>query len=197
MATLDPNALDVPAEGEALRRLGHGLVPVALSATPGQPTVRVWAVTDYDVAKTVLDSKDFAKSPETWDAYPEQLPESFPLLQVITAPLLSNDGSDHRRLRSLIGKAFTARRVETLRGRVQEIAHELLDAMPTGESVDLRRHYARPLPIRVISELFGLDDPYDTERLADACDALLDSNVTEEQAGTAHTVIHEVITNLI
>ncbi|MEU9228962.1 cytochrome P450 [Streptomyces massasporeus] len=154
-------------------------------------------MTDHNIAKTILDSQDFAKSPEAWDAYPDQLPESFPLLQVITAPLLSNDGSDHRRLRSLIGKAFTARRVEALRGRVEEIAHELLDAMPTGQSVDLRRHYARPLPIRVISELFGLDAPHDRERLADACDALLDSNVTAEQASTAHRVLHEVITSLI
>ncbi|EFL29510.1 cytochrome P450 hydroxylase [Streptomyces viridochromogenes DSM 40736] len=197
VATLDPNALDVPAEGEALRRLGHGLVPVALPGAPGQPTVRAWAVTDHDVAKAILDSKDFAKSPEAWEAYPEQLPEPFPLLQVITAPLLSNDGSDHRRLRSLISKAFTARRVDALRGRVEEIAQELLVDIPTSERVDLRRHYARPLPIRVISELFGLKDLGDRERLADACDALLDSHVTKEQAGTAHTVIHEVISGLI
>lgn len=197
VATLDPHALDVPTEGEALRRLGHGLAPVALPGAPGQPTVRAWAVTDHDVARAILGSQNFAKTPDAWDAYPDQLPEPFPLLPVITAPLLSNDGADHGRLRSLIGKAFTARRVEALRGRVEEIAYELLAAMPTSKTVDLRQHYARPLPIRVISELFGLEDLYDRERLADACDALLDSHVTKEQVGAAQGVIHEVITALI
>ncbi|MFB7976844.1 cytochrome P450 family protein [Streptomyces vinaceus] len=73
------------------------------------------------------------------------------------------DGADHRRLRSLVGNAFTARQVERLRPRVEELTAELLDdlALAAAEApdgvVDLRSRFALPLPMGVICELLGVD----------------------------------------
>jgi hypothetical protein len=48
--------------------------------------------------------------------------------------MLNKDGDDHRRLRRLVTAAFTPRMVEQLRPRIEEIAHELIDAVaPRGE----------------------------------------------------------------
>lgn len=72
------------------------------------------------------------------------------------------DDADHRRLRSLVGKAFTARQVERVRPRVEELTTELLDDLeraaaqsPDG-TADLRTHFALPLPMSVICELLGV-----------------------------------------
>lgn len=67
------------------------------------------------------------------------------------------------RLRSLVGKAFTARQVERLRPRIEELTAGLLDdlgraAAETPDGVaDLYAHFALPLPMNVICELLGVD----------------------------------------
>jgi len=62
----------------------------------------------------------------------------------------------HGRLRRLVSKAFTARRIERLRPRVTEITASLLDAMPDRGEADLLQAFAFPLPITVICELLGV-----------------------------------------
>ena len=51
--------------------------------------------------------------------------------------MLNRDGDDHRRLRRLVTKAFTPKRVEQLRPRIQAIADELLDAVEPHGEMDL------------------------------------------------------------
>ncbi|WP_433425036.1 hypothetical protein ACQP1V_19480 [Microtetraspora malaysiensis] len=68
-------------------------------------------------------------------------------------------GEDHRRLRRLISTTFTPRRVQAMRPRVERITRELLDQLAgssPGTVSDLRETFTYPLPMRVISELFGL-----------------------------------------
>jgi cytochrome P450 len=70
--------------------------------------------------------------------------------------MLNCDPPDHERLRRLVNKAFTARRVERLRPRIASIAAELLDGMSARREVDLLASFAFPLPITVICELLGI-----------------------------------------
>ncbi|MGG2461128.1 cytochrome P450 family protein [Streptomyces sp. RGM 3693] len=72
--------------------------------------------------------------------------------------MLDADPPHHTRLRKLVAKEFTSRRVEALRPRVQRITDELLDAMlaaPDGRA-DLIEALAFPLPMTVICELLGV-----------------------------------------
>ena len=73
--------------------------------------------------------------------------------------MLAVDPPDHTRYRTLVTRAFSARAVAALRGRVEEIAEELLDAMATRAastgSVDLVADYASLLPATVIAEMLG------------------------------------------
>jgi cytochrome P450 len=63
---------------------------------------------------------------------------------------------EHTRLRTLVAKAFTQRRVEQLRPRIRELAEGLVDALVAhGPPVDLVEHFALPLPVAVICELLG------------------------------------------
>ncbi|MFE2869652.1 cytochrome P450 [Embleya sp. NPDC059259] len=76
--------------------------------------------------------------------------------------LMSLDPPEHTRLRSLVGGAFGARRVERLRSRAQEVAEELLDRIVESKqpSVDLMERFAIPLPTTVNCELLGVPDEY-------------------------------------
>ncbi|MGW8557581.1 cytochrome P450 family protein [Streptomyces tubercidicus] len=72
--------------------------------------------------------------------------------------MLDSDPPQHTRLRKLVAKEFTARRVEALRPRVQQITDELLETMlaaPEGRA-DLVEALAFPLPMTVICELLGV-----------------------------------------
>ncbi|WP_197361253.1 cytochrome P450 family protein, partial [Streptomyces clavuligerus] len=70
--------------------------------------------------------------------------------------LLESDPPDHTRLRRLIAREFTARRVEQLAPRIERITAELLDALPPTGRGDLIESLAFPLPITVICELLGV-----------------------------------------
>lgn len=70
--------------------------------------------------------------------------------------LLMIDGARHRRLRGLVSKAFTPRRVEALQPRLVALVDEAVDRLATGDDVDLVRDLAQPLPSVVIAELLGV-----------------------------------------
>ena len=70
--------------------------------------------------------------------------------------MLNSDPPDHQRLRKLVNKAFTARRVEQLRPRITAITAGLLADMSTRREVDLLTAFAFPLPVTVICELLGV-----------------------------------------
>ncbi|MEH7321086.1 cytochrome P450 [Priestia megaterium] len=76
----------------------------------------------------------------------------------LTESMNAVDDPDHRRLRTLVSKAFTPRYMEGLRPRVQQIADELLDGVQTQGKMDIVKDYAYPLPINVISEMVGVPE---------------------------------------
>lgn len=68
------------------------------------------------------------------------------------------DPPDHARLRKPIARAFSTRRMEALRPRIERIANDLLDAWETEDEVDVIETFAYPLPITVICELMGVPE---------------------------------------
>jgi cytochrome P450 len=70
--------------------------------------------------------------------------------------MLQTDAPQHTRLRKLVAGEFTARRIESLRPRIQQLTDELLDAIAPLAGADLVESLARPLPIAVICELLGV-----------------------------------------
>jgi len=71
--------------------------------------------------------------------------------------LLSNEPPKHTRLRGLVGKAFTPRRVEGLRERVTAVVEATLDELGDRDTFDLVHDVAEPLPVILICELLGVD----------------------------------------
>ncbi|QKW05108.1 cytochrome P450 [Streptomyces sp. NA04227] len=95
------------------------------------------------------------------------------------------DPPDHSRLRRLLTKAFTRRRVEMLRPRVAQIAAELAENLASqGPGADLVATFSWPLPTRVICELLGV--PYeDREIFSRGADALMQGDTLPHAEFTA------------
>ena len=130
--------------------------PVWRTKLPDKRTA--WLVTRYEDVAGVLKDERFAKDPLNAQD-PEQRAER-PWVPGFLKPLEQNmldlDDPDHRRLRSLVSKAFTPRLIERLRGRIETICRELLDVMEREGRTELVRDYALPLPATVIAELLGI-----------------------------------------
>ncbi|HEY6313443.1 MAG TPA: hypothetical protein VIY52_21935 [Streptosporangiaceae bacterium] len=122
--------------------------PVARVIMPGG--MPAWLVTGYTEARAALTDPRLLKLPRGWR------PEPNSIMAAIELHMLNSDPPDHERLRKLVNKAFTARRVEQLRPRITAITAELLDDMSTRREVDLLTSFAFPLPITVICELLGV-----------------------------------------
>ncbi|HEY8373900.1 MAG TPA: cytochrome P450 [Pseudonocardiaceae bacterium] len=163
--------------------------PVVCTQT--QTGLRVWVVTRYEDARAVLTdprlSKDLRRRPYRIGTVPRdnvenQAPEEG---EILTAHLLNFDPPEHTRLRRLVSKEFTPRRVERLRPRVERISAELVAALAQRAReaadgvVDLLDGYAFPLPITVICELLGVpvEDRADFRAWSNA---LLDARPREE-----------------
>ena len=71
-------------------------------------------------------------------------------------PLVLLDDPDHRRVRSLMSKAFTPRAIEGMRERIEEITKYLLSQIRGKKRIDLVRHFIGPLPTQVILDMMGM-----------------------------------------
>ncbi|MFI8371776.1 cytochrome P450 [Streptomyces sp. NPDC085466] len=70
--------------------------------------------------------------------------------------LVNQDGDSHRRLRGLVGRAFTPRMLENLRPVIKQAAERLADEIAAKGEVDFFEAFADALPLTVMSELLGV-----------------------------------------
>jgi cytochrome P450 len=121
--------------------------------------LRAWLVTDFVHAKELLTDVRLSKSRKARAQLLAERSGHRPVAQdnvVISSHMLAADPPDHGRLRALVNRGFTARRVAALRDRIEEITAELLDAIPDDVEVDLLDSLAFPLAMAVIGELLGV-----------------------------------------
>lgn len=129
----------------------------------------LWLVTRHEDVHTMLRDRRIANSsgsvPGSGSNVRAQMLAQFGLpeeyIPYLVETILDADPPDHTRLRRLVSRAFTVRRVTELRPRVEQLARDLLDELPAHREngvVDLVEHFAYPLPITVICELVGVPE---------------------------------------
>ena len=121
--------------------------------------LKVWVVTRYaDVREALANPalhKDLRQAHALFERHSTTGGRSA-FGQEIAAHMLNSDPPDHTRLRRLVATAFTMRRVELLRPRIEEITEDLLTGFAGRDEVDLVDDFAFPLPVTVICELLGV-----------------------------------------
>ncbi|MEU6367823.1 cytochrome P450 [Streptomyces sp. NPDC046931] len=120
--------------------------------------VRAWLVTGYDAAHAALNDdrlgKNHDRGNDRWRARASIMPE--PQHSQLQAHLLHQDPPKHTRMRRLVTDAFTPRRIDGLRPRIQARADELVDALSETGPADLVTGFAAPFPFHVLAEVIGL-----------------------------------------
>ncbi|KAB8163025.1 cytochrome P450 [Streptomyces sp. 3MP-14] len=124
-----------------------------------QPPTRVrlphgddaWLATRHADVQTVLSDPRFSIAAGTDRDQPRMRDEAR-----VTGGLFSLDPPQHTRLRSIVGRHFSARSMEPIRSRVRDVANERLDAiLEAGQPADLLRQFAIPVPTTIICEILG------------------------------------------
>jgi cytochrome P450 len=118
--------------------------------------LHTWVVTRYADVVTVLQYFSAVRTPTPEQLTALGLSALVPLAEVLVRQMLFMDPSAHGRIRSLAAKAFTPRRVETLRSHIQDITDSLLDAVQARGRMDVIADLAYPLPAIVTAEMLGL-----------------------------------------
>ena len=119
-----------------------------------------WMVTRYDdirtLAKSGLLSRGKFESERLVGLSAEVCLAARPVMDGFNLEMMRRDPPAHTRLRGLVNKAFTARVIDQLRPRIQQIIDELLDAVDDAAYIDVIGDLAYPLPASVIMELLGV-----------------------------------------
>ncbi|NKY28445.1 cytochrome P450 [Nocardia gamkensis] len=148
---------DLGAETSRLRAEG----PLARIELLGVPA---WTVTQHTLARQLLVDTRLVKDINAWSLWQSgAVTRQWPLIGMIDAgrSMFTVDGAEHRRLRIKTTQALTKRRLDALRPTIERMTAELLDDLAEagreGAAADLKTVFAYPLPMRVISELMGVD----------------------------------------
>lgn len=128
------------------------------------PYLHAWIVTRYADVLTVLHDYSADRTPTPRQLTEMGLAELNPIAAVMVKQMLFLDAPAHTRLRGLASTAFTPRRVEILRGHIQEIADGLVDRVAAAGRMDVIAEFAAPLPAIVTAEMLGVPTE-DHERL--------------------------------
>ncbi|MDX3692126.1 cytochrome P450 [Streptomyces europaeiscabiei] len=196
---IDATGRDIHGEAARIREAG----PATRVVLPGPPIVEAWAVSSPELLKRLLtDSRVSKDARQHWPRFGAgEITPEWPLFTwVAVQNMFTAYGGDHKRLRALVSKAFTARRTAALQPRIEEITKELLDRVEEsfrrGEAVDLREAFCYPLPIQVISELFGLPE----ERgplLRELVDKIFDTSADPGEMTAAYERLYGVLGELV
>ncbi|WP_244501160.1 cytochrome P450 family protein [Streptomyces sp. TP-A0874] len=162
-----------------------------------------WAVSDHTLLRELLTDPRVSKDPnQHWPAWINgEITPEWPLFAwVAVKNMFTAYGADHKRLRKLVATAFTARRTERLRPRVEKIVGDLLDGLarvPRGETVDLREEYCYPIPIQVICELFGVAEGPTRDELRRLVDSIFNTSAKPEEVAATFEGMHRLLAELV
>jgi cytochrome P450 len=127
-----------------------------------------WLITRYeDVAFALRDrrfGKDFVGNMRRRYGGDDGMKE--PAIASLARTMLVLDPPDHTRLRGLVTKAFTARRVGDMRPRIQKIVDDQLDRVIDKGEMDVMRDLAHRLPVIVICDMLGIPEDHRAPFLA-------------------------------
>ena len=125
------------------------------------------------------DAAAILRDHERFSSLPPRTPFIEERLQIFgSAPrVVFSDPPVHTRLRRLVSRAFTPRRIRDLEPRIREIAKELLDKAAAKGEFEVMADLANPLPVMVIAEMLGVP-PEDYEMFKRLSDAVVESDNT-------------------
>jgi len=121
--------------------------------------LNLWFMSAYEDVAALLRDRRLGRAIDRDEAdLPPKNPKYAPFNKLSEHSMFDKEPPDHTRLRSLVHKVFTPRRVENMRIQIQAITDDLLDTAQPHGSMDLLEDFAVPLPVTVIAALLGVPE---------------------------------------
>lgn len=146
LPTLDYSVTDSPQQIYPQFREAQEIAPIALG--PIGPEIL-----SYEMARAVLRDPRFG-IPQGIHLSAHGI-TSGPLWDRVTRSILNMEGEEHRRLRTLVARAFTPRATARMHDAIHSVVNELLDGIQDAGRCEFVADVARPYPIPIICALFG------------------------------------------
>lgn len=121
--------------------------------------------TNAAATNAILRDRRFGREVPAELAQPHP-PHTAPFYAIENHSMLELEPPRHTRLRGLVLRAFTSRRIAALLPEIDTLAHQLIDQIPRDEAFDLLEHVARPLPVIIIARLLGVPESMADQLLA-------------------------------
>lgn len=116
-----------------------------------------YVVSRYDDIVSVLDRPEIFSSRPTVPEFPPMVRDLFANKVPDKGTLLAHDNPDHDRLRKSVASFFVPRRLERFEPMLRAAAHDMVDKFVNDGSVEIKSHFALPVPLRCIVVVAGLD----------------------------------------
>ena len=144
------------------------------------PGAGFWAISRYDDVLTIMKNPHVYSSANMFEAFTGDL-NPFP---PEAPPIVSVDPPNHTRLRKLVNRAFTPRRVASLEAHIHDVANDLVARLPAQGEFDVVSGLAAALPVIVIAELLGVppERRVDFKRWADSLGHATNGRAVPEDA---------------
>lgn len=156
-----------------------------------------WIATSHGIVREVLSDPRFSHSLEIGHFPVTKYGAPVPQFPAMPGMFIHMDPPDHTKFRRMLTREFTVRRISELAPRVEAVAAEQIEAMRAhGSPADLLTTFAKPLVLRVLSDLVGL--PYEErDRYANAPTIAHDPDGNPEEAMAAYQQVGTLIAETI
>ncbi len=113
--------------------------------------------TSHRAVHAILRDRRFGREvpPELAPTIPDHLARFY---KVEAHSMLELEPPRHTRLRGLVLRAFTSRRIKALEPEITALTHERIDAFPRDAPFDILTAFCQPIPVIVIARLLGVPD---------------------------------------
>ncbi len=119
------------------------------------PAYKMQAVFNHALVARILKDRRFGREPLKPVTVPDHLA---PFYAIEAHSMLELEPPRHTRLRGLVLRAFTSRRIKNLAPEIEGLCDELLLNLPSDAPFDLIKHYAAPIPVIIICRLLGVPE---------------------------------------
>lgn len=130
----------------------------------------IWYAARYEDVDAILKDRRFGKKAPAGTEH--RLPEDVRIEQPDRKAILNIDPPDHTRIRSLLTKAFSAGRIESMRPTVRALVDRLLDEQEPRGRMEIMREFAFPIPATIISDMLAIPEA-DRLRFAELSNAII------------------------
>jgi hypothetical protein len=119
----------------------------------------VWVMSGYAQVDQAFRTVAFGKRDELTRGFGHDLDDDQTYAFMSKHSIVRQNPPDHTRLKGLISREFTSRRVQNMRAGIEATTKQLLDRIVDHRDFDLMRALAFPLPVRVLGDLLGVPEP--------------------------------------